>query len=108
MRRRPRIVLGIARCGALALLMVAAPAFAGGTDLLTLTREALINDPTYSAARYTQLAAIEAVPQARSNLLPNVSASLGDAANRYDFRSENQLLLPSFEKTFNSWGPALN
>jgi len=108
MARVRRTVLGTARCGALALFVVAPCAFAGATDLLTLTREALINDPTYSAARYAQLAATEAVPQARSNLLPNVSASVGDAANRYDFRSENQLLLPSFEKTFNSWGPALN
>ncbi len=105
----PNLARVVARCSALALLTAVAPAaLADGTDLLALTREALINDPTYSAARYAQLAAIEAVPQARSNLLPNVSASVGDAANRYDFRSENQLLLPSFEKTFNSWGPALN
>jgi len=108
MGRTPRVVLAAARCSALSLLGLATSAFAGGTDLLTLTRDALINDPTYAAARFAQLAAIEAVPQARANLLPNVSASLGDAANRYDFRSENQVLLPSFEKTFNSWGPALN
>jgi len=108
MRPTQRLLHGIVRCSALTLLAMAAPAFAGGTDLLTLTRDALLNDPTYASARFAQIAAIEAEPQARSNLLPNLSASFGDTANRYDFRSENQLLLPSFEKTFNSWGPALN
>ncbi|HXY05903.1 MAG TPA: TolC family outer membrane protein [Burkholderiaceae bacterium] len=100
--------LHLARVGLLALLGVAAPAFAAGTDLLTLTRDALINDPTYSAARFAQLASVEAVPQARANLLPNLNASLADQANRYDFRSTDTQVQPSFEKTFNSWGPALN
>jgi len=108
MRRAPRMVPGIARWGASMLLVIAPPAFAEGTDLLTLTREALVNDPTYSAARFAQLAAIEAVPQARANLLPNVNASLSESANRVDYRSTNDALEPSYEKTFNSWGPALN
>ena len=98
----------LARLGVLATLAGGAPAFASGTDLLTLTREALINDPSYAAARFAQVATAEVEPQARSNLLPNVTASFGDSANRYDFRSQNDALLPSFEKTFNSWGPALN
>ncbi len=108
MRRAPRMVPGIARWVASMLLVIAPPAFAEGTDLLTLTREALVNDPTYSAARFAQLAAIEAVPQARANLLPNVNASLSESANRVDYRSTNDALEPSYEKTFNSWGPALN
>jgi len=108
MERAARMELHLARVGLLALLGVAAPAFAAGTDLLTLTRDALINDPTYSAARFAQLASVEAVPQARANLLPNLNASLADQANRYDFRSTDTQVQPSFEKTFNSWGPALN
>jgi hypothetical protein len=40
---------GLARLGLLATLAGGAPAFASGTDLLTLTREALINDPSYAA-----------------------------------------------------------
>ena len=100
--------LAAVRLGALAVLVLATPTFADGTDLLTITRDALVNDPTYSAARFAQLAVIEAVPQARANLLPNLSASVSEQANRYDFRSTDQALLESFEKTFNSWGPALN
>lgn len=89
----------------LAALAPTAPALAVGTDLLSLTRDALLNDPTYASARFSQMATAEAEPQARSNLLPNLSASLGDSATRVDFRSEQT---PAFERTFNAWGPALN
>jgi outer membrane protein len=92
---------------ALALAGAATPVFAA-TDLLALTRDALLNDPTYSAARFTQLAASEAEPEARANLLPNLSASIGDQANRIDFRSDNGAVAPPFQETFNSWGPTLN
>ena len=94
---------------ALALLLAfAGIAQAAGTDLLSLTREALENDPTYAAARFNQLAVLEQEPQARANLLPNLSASFGDSANRIDFRSDNAAVSPAFQKTFNSWGPSLN
>jgi outer membrane protein len=115
--------IGAARCGArralrgailAAGLGAAAGAGATGTDLLSLTRDALLNDPTYASARYLQSAIVEQVPQARSSLLPNVSASLAENATRVDFRIENlnnpslSELYPSFEKTFNTWGPSIN
>jgi len=84
-----------------------APAAAAGTDLLGLTRDALLNDPTYTGARFAQQASAEAEPQARANLLPNVSASLGDTATRLNLRSDQPQIVPDFQKTFNSWGPAL-
>ncbi len=84
-----------------------APAAAAGTDLLGLTRDALLNDPTYAGARFAQQASAEAEPQARANLLPNVSASLGDTATRLDLHSDQPQIIPDFQKTFNSWGPAL-
>ena len=93
------------------LWALAAGAAAAGTDLLDLTRDALLNDPTYAAARFSQLAAAEAAPQARANLLPNLSASLSESATRVDFRMESAAyaaLYPSAEKTFNSWGPSIN
>lgn len=93
--------------GLLASLGTGMPAFANGTDLLTLTRDALENDPTYASARFAQIASIEAEPQARANLLPNLSASLAEQANRVDFRSDNEAVLPNLQKTFNSWGPEL-
>jgi outer membrane protein len=90
-----------------------APAGAAPTDLLELTRDALLNDPTYAGARFLQDAVSEQVPQARSNLLPNVSASLGENATRVDFRVAESpaavaLGVTSTQKTFNTWGPALN
>lgn len=51
------------------------PAGACAEDLLSIFRLALEGDPTYLAARATALAGKEALPQARSQLLPNISAS---------------------------------
>jgi outer membrane protein len=102
-----RLRAGIAKArGAalLAALAAAGPALGAGTDLLSLTRDALLNDPTYASARFSQLASAEAEPQARSNLLPNLSVSLADTANRVDYRSQNFNL----QETFNTWGPSLN
>jgi outer membrane protein len=102
----------------LALAGACAPAWSAGTDLLTLTREALLNDPTYAAARFAQLANTEAIPQARAFLLPSLTASVGEQANRVDFRTDtNGLNLGAigvtqsevnYQKTFNAWGPAIN
>lgn len=81
-------------------------ALAQSTDLLALARDALLNDPTYAGARFTQQASVEAEPQARSSLLPSLTASLAENANRIDYRAD----VPggfSIQKTFNSWGPAL-
>lgn len=93
-----------AAAAAIALALVSAPALAAGTDLLALTRDALENDPTYAAARFAQLAAAEAEPQARANLLPTLSASLGENANRLDYRSP----VYNVQQTYNTWGPSLN
>ncbi len=94
-----------------AALGFAAPAMAVGTDLLNLTRDALLNDPTYASARFAQMANAEAEPQARANLLPNLSAALSESATRVDFRMDSAAygaIYPSVEKTFNAWGPSLN
>jgi outer membrane protein len=61
---------------------VAAPAF--GEDLVQIYRDALSSDPTLGAARSTYAATQEALPQARSGLLPVVSL-LGNA-NYQNFR----------------------
>jgi len=102
-RRRLARQTTLAAMAAVAALSMSGPAHAGTTDLLTLAREALENDPTYASARYLELATAEATPQARANLLPSLSASLGEQATRYDYRSDGFGL----QKTFNSWGPSL-
>ncbi len=100
--RRHRTLLPAAI--ALTALAGAHPARAAGADLLSITRDALLNDPTFASARFLQLATAEVEPQARSNLLPNITVSVGDTANRLDYRSTEV----SLQETFNAWGPSLN
>jgi outer membrane protein len=68
--------LAIGCLAALAVASLAAPA--SGEDLLQIYREGLVSDPTLAAARATWVATQEALPQARSGLLPVVSL-LGNA-----------------------------
>jgi outer membrane protein len=104
-----RAVPALACLAAGATFGLASPATrAAGSDLLNMTRDALLNDPTYASARFLQTAISEQVPQARANLLPNLSAGLGESATRVDFRSDNVSIDPDLIKTFNSWGPSLN
>jgi outer membrane protein len=82
MKRLPffasRAVLPLALAG----LLFAAPA--AGEDLLQIYREAQQNDPTLAAARASWVATQERVPQARSGLLPFVSASGAANLNNFD------------------------
>jgi len=94
-----------ARAALLAGALSSTCAFAAGTDLLSVSRDALLNDPTYGSARFAAQATVEAEPQARANLLPSLNASLGESATRVDFRVEGA---PAVQKTFNAWGPQLN
>lgn len=70
-------------------------------SLLSIYHDALANDPSYAAARYAQQAAIEAQPQARAALLPQVNATLGRSRSRYESDT------PQVSRSFDSWGPAL-
>jgi outer membrane protein len=67
---------------ALAVLCAAPPA--AGEDLLQIYRQAQQNDPALAAARAAWNATQEAVPQARSFLLPSVSAQGAANVNNYD------------------------
>ena len=73
------------------------PIFCYADDLLQLYRDALRNDPKFSSARADYLAKIEAFPQARADLLPqvslrsnianNTSSTEGQAGNSFQSRS---------------------
>ncbi|MEI2416278.1 TolC family outer membrane protein [Orrella sp. JC864] len=70
------------RCGWLARAAVLAAALAAGgavqaQDLMQSWQSALARDPLYAAARAAYRAGQERLPQARANLLPNLSAALG-------------------------------
>jgi len=80
-RRRPfAAARGFAFGAALAMLAGAA----AGEDLLQIYREAQKQDPTVAAARSLWEATQERVPQARSTLLPQVSAAGQANGNTYD------------------------
>jgi len=66
------------------LALAALAATAGAEDLLQIYREAQQQDPTIAAARSTWEATQERVPQARSALLPALSAQAQANANYYD------------------------
>ncbi|MEX1828469.1 TolC family outer membrane protein [Luteibacter sp. CQ10] len=62
--------------GRLVLALAWLPAMAGAEDLLDIYRQAVANDPVLAGADARRLVAAEAVPQARSALLPQLSAGL--------------------------------
>jgi len=64
------------------LLACAAPASAA--DLLSLYRQALVSDPAYQEALYTESATREAQPQAQARLLPEIDFSTDGSFRRQD------------------------
>jgi len=72
----------------LALAATLAAGSAAAEDLLQIYREAQKSDPQIAAARAGWEATQERVPQARSGLLPNVSASGAANYNNYDFHAQ--------------------
>ena len=78
------------RLALLTLALAATFAYGGaaGEDLLQIYREAQKSDPQIAAARALWEATQEKVPQARSGLLPNVSASGAANINNFDFHAD--------------------
>lgn len=82
MRRMKRSIKAILLSGSL----LAAQA-AGADDLADVYRKALAADPTYLAADAEHLAALEAKPQSRAALLPEVGLSGSASRERFDPRA---------------------
>ncbi|HVO90291.1 MAG TPA: TolC family protein, partial [Casimicrobiaceae bacterium] len=72
------------RIAAVVLALLLAMPLARAEDLMQIFRDAERNDPTLAAARAQWEATQEKVPQARSTLLPNVSAAVSANANQYN------------------------
>ncbi len=68
----------------LALAALAAPALANATSLLEVYQQALQSDPLIHEAEARRLAALEAQPQARAALFPQINASGSWASNSGD------------------------
>ena len=75
----------------LALMCVYAASNASALDLLQAYEAALTQDATYHAARLAADAGRENLPQARAQLLPNVSASFSRNKNLLDTYTQNSL-----------------
>jgi len=96
MRQRTRI--------ALAGVVLCATGVAGAqskNDLLSIYRDAVTNDSVFASARFARQAAEERTPQARSALLPFVSAG-ADYTRSYVHTDP-----PGTSRSFNSWGPTI-
>jgi outer membrane protein len=82
---------------------------AHAADLLETFRVAQANDPVFAAARATQRAGLEKLPQGRALLMPNVNLSANstynDNTNRY---SPTIPLLPGGNNSYNSHGYSVN
>ena len=82
------------------------PAF--GADLLSIFRDALANDATYSGAKIALEAGSEALPQAFAGLLPTIGATASTTRNEANvtFRTVTASLPPG-NRVFNNNGYAI-
>jgi outer membrane protein len=84
--------------------------FAGqtwATDLLSIYREAQVQDATYAGAKATYIGAQERLPQARALLLPNLSFGAGAHYNSVDTDYRNNIF-PSGKRDFYDYNYGLN
>ncbi len=91
---------------ALAALCAAAPAAAA--DLLETYRTAQSNDPVFAAARATQRAGQEKLPQGRSLLLPSVNLSANSTFNDNTIKYRGVTPFSSGASRYNSHGYGVN
>ena len=98
----------VAHFGAGLLLWL--PTFAGAADLLEVYRLSVDQDPRLQAARYRFEGAQEAVPQARSLLLPNLSFEAEYLETDQDIKSSDNAVFASGETDFptNRYGLTLS
>ena len=83
--RAPRLLVAITLAG----LLAAGSAPAWSLDLMQAYQAALAQDARIRAARAARDSAIERLPQARAQLLPNIAINLGRNKNDIDRTQEN-------------------
>ena len=86
----------------LIFLLFSGSGFCQASDLLTLYRQALQNDPQFQAARYEHEAATEARPQAWAGLLPTVDFSYEYSDTSQDIVSSDNTVFASGSTSFDS------
>lgn len=89
------------------LTFILASAFGAGAqaaDLLEIYRSAQSNDPVFAAARATQQAGQEKLPQGRSLLLPSVNLSANSTMNNLTTQYKGQFPFAGGSSRYNSNG----
>ena len=82
--------------------------WAQAADLLETYRAAQANDPVFAAARASQQAGQEKLPQGRSLLLPNISLSANSTFNDQTTQYRGTTIFPSGNQRYNSHGYGVN
>lgn len=101
-----KVRLPALRHGMLAVLLAYSSAQAA--DLLDLYRQARTSDPTYAGAVANYQATLEAYPQARAALLPQVGLSAEAGANSVDYTPRHSDLSgPSRSNSYNDYSVAV-
>ena len=86
--------------------LLAGQAFAA--DLLTIYREALIQDSTYAGAKAQYIGTQERLPQARALLLPNINFGAGTHYNEVNADYPNNPALPAGRFNFYDYNYGVN
>jgi len=88
-------------------LMLGAAGSAIAADLLSIYREAQLQDATYAGAKAQYIGAQEKLPQARSLLLPNVNFGAGSHYNSIDVQYQTSTF-PSGKRDFYDYNYGVN
>lgn len=86
----------------LLIIMCATPAFSETENLAEVYEAALASDPVYAAATANYQATLEAKPQARSALLPQISAFAGFSQIDQSFEDANSIFSSLSTTNFNN------
>src|SRR5574340_603568 len=88
--------------------LLGASSAAQAADLLETFRAAQANDPVFAAARATQQAGQEKLPQGRSLLLPSISLSANSTFNDQTIQYKGASPFPGGNTRYNSHGYGVN
>lgn len=92
---------------ALALAALFSPSV-WGADLLSIFKDALANDATYSSAKATLAAGQEALPQGLAGLLPTIGATANTTRNAANVTFRSPTAFPSGDRVFNTNGYSIS
>ncbi len=79
-----------------------------GADLLSIFKDALANDASYSSAKATLAAGQEALPQGLAGLLPTIGATANTTRNAANVTFRSPTAFPSGDRVFNTNGYSIS